>query len=517
MIYTSSFSSWRRSPLKRRPTVDFVARPGKQRRVKEIRETLVHTVDAGIKRGLQTQLTETEQFIQPPTPICRPHDILTELAYVFSTVQNNGAWSFSAVCRTWRAAALCNPRAWTDIHLIAAKANPNSPNEFYGQPVSQHPVHQLPDAVLCISRAGVLPLSLEFHGLTTTTSDMANFLSKVIPHVERLCFHKCGGRFLLGSQPIPKLKELVVVPEEEHTLSAYNETAGMFSGALSKIFGTNDLATCTRALNRLWVARFHKINWDEEYFTGFRQLRDLTLQDCTCGPDDNIHQFLQANCGTLEHLHLSLTVSGDVQDRPLPCIHFPRLRTFSFNVARREQNSYRSNQSSPFIIHSYHVVLFQSLIAPKATELQVYAPYIEDLDFGVHYPSLQHLHVIIPATMDDVFPCVISLKSLIHSSPLRTLHLFISTNHYKLPEREYGIAAMLTSLLCDPLVLYHATFTVVNIKLRPDFEPVWEQVSYHWMRRGKSLRIQGATNSECIEDGFFIIHYPRPVPDDISE
>jgi hypothetical protein len=161
-------------------------------------------------------------------------------------------------------------------------------------------------------------------------------------------------------------------------------------------------------------------------------------------------------------------------------------------------------------VYSHDVALFQSLVAPKATELQVYAPCIEDLDFSVHYPSLEHLHIIIPMAMDDVFPCVASLKSLIHSSPLRNLELFISTNHYKLPEREYEIAAILTSFLCDPLVLYHATFTTLNLKLRPDFEPVWEQLSYHWMRRGKTLRIQGATNAECIEDGFIIIQDPRP-------
>ena len=517
MFYTSPFSSWRRSPLKRRLSVDFVPLPGKQQRVREIRETPVYTVDGGIQRRLQPEHAKAEEFTQHCMPICRlPHDILTEIAYIFSKVQNNGAWLFSAVCRTWRVAALCNPRAWTDIHLIALEDEPNGLDGYYGKAISHHPLYGIPNPALCISRAGVLPLSIEFHGMSTTTRDIDKFLSKVIPYVGRLCFHERGGCFLPVSRLMPKLRELIIVPEEEHASGSYSEINGrMFSDVLFKIFGTNDPAKCRRALNRLWIVCFHNVNWDAKYFVGFRQLRDLTLHDCICSPDDNIHQFLQANCGTLEYLHLSVTLSDEVQNRPLERIYFPRLRTLSFNLACRAQNTYRSNQSSPFTMHSHYIALFQSLIAPKATQLQVYAPYIDDLDFSTHYPSLQYFHIIIPATMDDVFPCATSLKPLIRSSPLRTLDIFISTNHYKPLEREYGIAAILTSFLCDPLVLDHPTFTEVNIKLRPDFEPVWEQVSSHWMRRGKTLRIQGATNSECMADGFIIIHDSRP--EDVRE
>jgi hypothetical protein len=515
MIY-SSFSSWRRPPRsKRQPTAALATLPGKQQRVQEIREAMLYTVDARVKRNLQSELTEVEQFIQHCVPISKlPHDILAELAYVFSKVQNNGAWLFSAVCRTWRVAALCNPRAWTDIHLAALEDTSNS---FKSKAIPHHPLQQTPNPVLCISRAGVLPLSLEFHGPITTTRNMEKFLSKVIPYVGRLCFHERGGCSLPVSRAIdmPKLRQLIILPEKGDTTSGYNEVERVFSNVLFQIFGTNDLAKCTRALTRLWVARFHKIHWDAEYFVGFRQLRDLTLHDCTCSPSDNIPQFLRATCETLEHLHLSLTLSDEIQDWHLARICFPRLLTFSFNIARRAQNSYRSNQSPPFIMHSQYITLFQSLIAPVATELQVYAPYIEDLEISAHYPSLQHLRIIIPVTMDDVFSCATSLKSLILSSPLRALDLFISTNHYKLPEREYGIAAILSSFLCDPLVLDHCTFTTVNIKLRPDFEPVWDQVSYLWMRRGKTLRIQSATNLECIKEGFIIIH--DPAAEDIRE
>lgn len=511
MIYTSPLSSRRRTPLKRRLAVDFVPLPGKQHRAKEIRETPVYVVDARIQRTPLPELPEVEQFTQHCMPICRlPHDILTELAYIHSKVQKNGAWLFSAVCRTWRVAALCSPRAWTDIHLIALGDEPNGLDEYYGKAISHPPLYRIPNPALCISRAGIFPLSLEFHGLTVTTRDMDKFIAKVIPYVGRLCFHERRRCFLPVSRLMPKLRELLIVPEEGHASGGCSEVGRMFSDTLLKIFGTDDPAKCRRALNRLRVARFHEVNWDPKYFVGFRGLRDLTLHDCVCSPDDDLHQFLQANCGTLEYLHLSLTLSDEVQNRPLAQIYFSRLRTLSFDVAQRAQNTYRSNQSPSFTTHSHYIALFQSLIAPKATELQVYAPYIEDLDFSVHYPSLQHFRIIIPATMDDVFPCATSLKPHIRTSPLQSIDIFISTNHYKLPEREHGIAAILTSFLCDPLVLDHPTFTAVTIKLRPDFEPVWEQVSYHWMQRGKTLRIQGATNSECMADGFVIIQDLRP-------
>ena len=511
----SSSGRWSPSP-KRQPAADLAALRGKQLRVKEILETLLYTVDVRIERTLQTELTEVEEFIKHLVPIYRlPHDILAEVAYIFSKVENNGAWLFSAVCKTWRAAALCNPRAWTDIHLIASEDESRSFNRIYGRAICRPPLHRTPDPVLAISRAGVLPLSLEFHGAIATTENMNDFLSKVVSYVGRFCIHECGDSFppLLShpfppllSHPTPKLKELIIVPEEGDVLGGYGR---MFSNILFNIFGTIDLAECTRALGHLWVVCFHKMHWDAKYFAAFRQLQDITLHDCICSPDDDIHQFLQANCGTLERLHLSLTLSAEVQDRPLTPIHFPRLRTVSFNVARRAQNSYRSNQSPPFIMYSHYIALFQSLIAPKAIELQVYALYIENLDFTTQYPSLQHLHIVIPVTMDDVYPCVNSLKFLIRSSPLRTLNLFIGTNHYKLPEREYEIAAVLTGFLCDPLVLDHATFMEVSIKLRPDSELVWEQVSNQWMRRRKTLLIRYATNSECIEDGFTKIHDPR--------
>ena len=452
MFYTSPYNSWRRSPLKRRLSVDFVPLPRKQQRVKEIRETPVYTVDAGIQRRPQPELAKVEESTQH----CRlPHDILTEVAYIFSKVQNNGAWLFSAVCRTWRVAALCDPRAWTDIHLIALEDQPTYLDGYYGKAISRHPLSRIPNPALCISRAGVLPLSIEFYGLTTTTREIDDFLSKVIPYVGRLCFHECRGCFLPDSRLMPKLRGLIIVPEEKRTSGGCSYVGRVFSDGLFTIFGTNDPAKCRRALNRLWIACFPDVNWDARYFVGFRRLRDLTLHDCVCSPDDNIHQFLQANCGTLEYLHLSLTLSDKVQNRPLERIYFPRLRTLSFNIARRTQNTYRSNQSSPFILHSHYIALFQSLIAPIATELQVYAPYIDHLDLSVHYPSLQYFHIIIPTTMGDVFPWAASIKPLIRSFPLRTLDIFVSTSHYKPLGREHGITVILTPFACDPLVLDH--------------------------------------------------------------
>jgi hypothetical protein len=310
MVYTLS-SGQRRPPPERQPLVDLAALEDKQQRLKQIHEMLPYTVHERMKRRLQDELTEVEQFIQRYVPIYRlPPDILMELAYILSRVHNNGAWLFSAICRTWRAAALCNPRAWTDIHLTAQEDKSKGVNRFHWKAIYPHSFHQAPSPDLCIKRAGVLPLSLEFHGPIMATRDMKNFLSTVMPYVGRICIHERGGSCLPVSHPTPKLKELVIVPEEGHCLGGYNEVQRMLSRVLFNIFDTTDPAKCKRALNQLWVARFHKINWEAAYLAAFQQLRDITLHDCTCSRDDNIHQFLQANCETLEHLHLSLTVSA---------------------------------------------------------------------------------------------------------------------------------------------------------------------------------------------------------------
>jgi len=143
-------------------------------------------------------------------------------------------------------------------------------------------------------------------------------------------------------------------------------------------------------------------------------------------------------------------------------------------------------------IVSHAISLFQSLIIIyEVTELQVFAPWIEDLDLRTHYPSLQHLHFIVPSTINELSPYVQNIRSLLIAAPLQTIDLFTAPR-----EQCHSYGKALEPFLRDMIVLEHPFLAEFSPKSDLDFEPLLEGVRDEWTRADKLLHIEMATNEE---------------------
>lgn len=477
----------------------------------EIQEVLGYTLGTSIEENAAQELVEVDPFVQngrryqKEAPIFKlPYDVLSEIAIVFSRVQENGAWPFSGVCRAWREVVLSTPRAWTNIDLRAKRI---CLRRDHTRCTDLHHAGTMraPDPALCIERARGLPFHLELHELPFYTPNLPNFILHIMPHVQSLYIHESAGSEVKISQLAPKLKELVIMRSPRTT----NISAGDFTPSSRLLFdflGFHFRNEWAPTFSRLQVARFHEIDWMHKHITGFARLRSLTLSDCKCEVVDHLHELLRTNSKTLEHLHLSVypTIMSELQ--AFQPILLPKLRNLSFLVAQEEPDPHIWFRD-PIVSISFHAIsLFQSLIIPEVTELQVFAPCIQDLDLVTHCPSLQHLYLIIPKPIGELSPYVRNIRSLLIVAPLRTIDLFIAPRH---KSHSYEMAIVLGPFLRDPSVLRHPLLISFTLKSNLDFEPLREAVRGEWMRAGKWLDIRSATKQECRSNGFEILEDNR--------
>ena len=472
----------------------------------EIQKAPEYTADARAEARPTHELVELESFIQPgrdhvdKAPILKlPYDVLSDIALIFSRVQENGAWPFSSVCRAWRAAVLSTPRAWTNIHLRAKHICEYHDDTRYTNK-HRNCTPRTPYPALCIKRAGILPFHLELHELPTSTTKLDEFVVLIMPRVQHLCIRRSAGSEVRIAQPAPKLKELLIMQSPRFTdISTRNFEAS--STFLVDLFGRipNDWA---QTFSHLQVARLHEIDWKLEHLAAFNQLRVLTLSDCKCEAVNHLHELLRTNFKTLEHLHLSVYSTIMSESHVFQPILLPNLRRLSFLVAH-VLNLYRNQIGRP----SHHAInLFRSLTIPKVTELQVFAPCIEDLDLGTRCPCLQHLFVIVPSDVLELSPYLQNIRSLLTAAPLQSIDLFIARRR---KDHSYSMAMALGPFLRDPIVLGHPLLKEFTLKSNLDFEPLREGVRGEWRRAHKWLHICSATNQEQRDNGFKILEDQR--------
>jgi len=262
--------------------------------------------------------------------------------------------------------------------------------------------------------------------------------------------------------------------------------------------------------SRLQVARFEEIVWQHIHLAAFGQLRVLTLNYCACEAVDHLHELLRNNCKTLERLHLSVSPDMIPETQEFQPILLPKLRKLSFLVACEVLNPHISVRAPREFIISHATGFFRSLVTPEVMELQVFAPCIQNLNLGTHFPSLQHLRIIFPDTIDEISSYVRNLSSLLTVAPLQTIELFIAIHTFHPPEVKYNMAMALGAFLCHPFVLDHPTLTGFILKSKLDFEPLRERVRPKWMRANKRLHIDKATDEECRSGGFMVGTYVIP-------
>ena len=469
-----------------------------EKREEKILELLRYNMSLSAKTSLDHRLVEGRPFTErhhqeQGSDFKLPFDILSEIALVFSRIQENGAWPFSGICRAWREAVLSTPRAWTNIHLRAKHSAPG-----------HHHSYTIPDPALCIQRAGIWPIHLELHELLTSTSNLKRFIAHVMPHVQYLYIHESTGSAVRIARSIPKLKELVIM----RSLCTPEMSSGHFKPSsilLDDLLGPAAHDESARTLSRLQVARFDEIIWQNRHLAAFKQLRVLTLINCGCGEVGELHELLRNNCKTLEYLHLSIFPTTLSESQEFQPVRLPRLRKLSFFVACEVLNPNISYQVSTPFIFSHATRFFQSLLIPGVTELQVFAPCIQGLDLKTHCPSLRHLHLIIPETIDEIGLYVQDFYSLLTMTPMRAIELFIATDTGRLPEVRYNMAMALGAFLHHPLVLKHPLLASFTLKSSLDFEPLYEHVRAEWTRAAKLLHISKATDQECQNSGFKIL------------
>lgn len=481
-----------------------------EERREEIQKVLQCTVDTSAMENLVYELVEVESFIEngrgyqgyreEALILKLPYDVLSEIALVFSLVQENGAWPFSAVCRAWREIVLSTPRAWTNIDLRVNHSCSRRDNTWCTDLYRTCTI-RTPDPALCIARARTIPFHLELHDLPANSPNLPEFIFYIMPHVQRLHIHESAGSEVRISQPAPKLRELLIMRSPRTTnISAESfKTSSLF---LVDLLGRHVHNEWAPTFGRLQVARFHEIDWKHNHVAGFKQLRALTLSDCKCEAVGHLHELLRTNSKTLEHLHLSVypTIMSELQ--VFQPILLPKLRKLSFLVAQEELNPQSLYQDPIVSIASHAISLFQSLVIPEVTELQVFAPCIQDLDLVTHCPSLQHLYLIIPRTTGDLSPYVRNVRSLLTVAPLQTIDLFIAPRH---KSHSYEMAIVLGPFLRDPFVLRHPRLIGFTLKSNLDFEPLREALRDEWARAGKRLAIRSVSRQEWRSNGFEIL------------
>jgi len=478
-----------------------------EERREEVQEVLKYTVGTSTKENLAHEPVEVETFIQNYTeepPIFKlPYDVLSEIAIILSRVQENGVWPFSGVCRTWRDVVLSTPRTWTNIDL-RAKHSSLCRNHRRCTTLLRDCIVRAPDPALCIERARNLPFHLELHELTNNIRNLPGFIRRIMPHVQSLTIHESTVTGVRIFQPAPKLKELQIMrsPRTTSISAEYFEASSLFLGDLLGRHFQNEWAP---TFSRLQVARFHEINWDHSHIAGFKQLRALTLSDCKCEAVGQLHELLRTNFKTLEHLHLSVYPTVMSESQVFQPILLPKLRKLSFLVAQEEPNPPLFQANPVVSIASHAINLFQSLLIPEVTELQVFAPCIQDLDLATQCTSLQNLYLIIPSTTGELSPYLRNVRSLLTVAPLQTIDLFIAPRH---KSHSYEMAIALAQFLRDPSVLRHPLmgFTLIS---NLDFEPLRAAVRNTWARAGKRLDIRRATELEWRNNGFQILEDNR--------
>ena len=477
-------------------------------RKEKILELLRYSMDISAKASLARELVEGPSFAErrrrhqeQGSSFKLPFDILSEIALVFSMVQENGAWPFSGICRAWREAVLSTPRAWTNIHLRAKHSSPCDLH-WYNDLLCTC-TSRMPDPALCIQRAGIRPIRLELHEPLTSTSTLKRFFVHIMPHVQHLYIHESTGSRFCVARSIPKLKELLIM-RSLCTTSISNGDFKPSSILLHDLLGPATQDESARTLNRLQVARFDEIIWQNHHLAAFKQLRTLTLINCRCRDVGELHELLQNNCKTLEYLHLSISPIIMSESQEFQPVRLPRLRKLSFFVGRQVQNPSRSYQvSTPFIV-SHAISFFQSLLIPGVTELQVFAPCIQGLDLKTRCPSLRHLHLIIPETIDDIQVYVQDFYSLLTTTPMHAIDLFIATGSNRLLEVKYNMSMALWEFLHRLSVVKHPHFASFTLKSSLDFRPL-ECVRTEWTQAAKRLHISKATRQECQNYGFKIL------------
>ena len=472
----------------------------------KILELLKYSMDLSAKACLARELVKGGSFTEgrhqrEASNLKLPFDILSEIVLVFSKIQYNGAWPFSGVCRTWREAALSTPRAWTNIHLRARYSTPCH-HQSYTVPICTC-ASRVPDPALCIRRVSIWPIHLELHELLTSTSNLSKFIFHIMPHVQHLYIHESTGSEVRIARSVPKLKRLLIMQAPCPTNISDGDSKPS-SLLLYDLLGPATHDESAPTLNRLQVARFEKILWQRHHLAEFKQLRALTLINCSCGMVDELHELLRTNCKTLEYLHLSVFPTIMSESQEFQPVRLPKLRKLSFFVGCKVLNPHISYQAPTFSIFSHATSFFQSLAIPEVTELQVFAPCIQDLDLKTHYPSLQHLHIIIPKTMGEIRLYVQNFYSLLTVTPLRAIDLFIASQRV-LPEVKYNMAMALGAFLHHPFVLEHPLFASFTLKSRLDFEPLYERVRTEWTRAAKRLHISKATDQDRQNGGFKIL------------
>ena len=472
----------------------------------KILELLRYSIEISARACLARELVErgtvTERRHQHEASNLKlPFDILSEIVLLFSRVQENGAWPFSGVCRTWREAALSTPRAWTNIYLRATYSSPCH-HQSYVVPRCTC-ISRMPDPALCIKRVGIWPIHLELHELLTNTSNPNNFIFHIMPHVQSLHI-PTGSEVRINARSLPKLKELVIM-RSPSTTNIPDEDLKPSSILLHHLLGPAAYEESTPTLSRLQVARFDDVMWQGHHLAAFKQLRSLTLLECGCGLVDELHDLLRNNCTTLEYLHLSVSPVIMSESQEFQPVRLPKLRKLSFFVACGVSNPLISYQDTMI---SHAISFFQSLVIPRVTELQVFAPCIQDLDLKTRYPSLRHFHLIIPETVDEIRPYVQGFHSLLTTAPLHTINLYLSQYrgvYGALPEVEYRMAMALLAFLNHPFVLAHPILASFTLKSTLDFEPLRLYVREGWERAAKRLQFSKITLEEWQDEGFKIL------------
>jgi len=476
-------------------------------RKEKLLELLRYNMEISAKARLARELVEVGSFTETKkeAPILKlPFDVLSEIALVFSRVQENGAWPFSAVCRAWRDTVLSTRRAWINIHLRAGYSG--SYHQMSHTVPHRTCNSRTPDPALCIQRAGIFPFHLELHGLSSDTPDLPEFILRIMPHVQYLYIYESAGREVRISQPAPKLKELQIM-RSQYTTDILDGDLKSSSLLLLDLLGPAAPHEWAPTFSRLQVAQFGGIVWQHQHLAAFRQLRALMLKDCDCEAVDHLHELLRNNCKTLEHLYLSVSTDIIPETQEFQPILLPKLRKLSFLVACEVLNPHISVRAPLEFIISYATGFFQSLVIPEVMELQVFAPCIQNLNLGTHFPSLQHLRIIFPDTIDEISSYVRNLSSLLTVAPLQTIDLFIATYPLRPPEVKYNMAMVLGAFLCHPFVLEHPILTSFTLKSELDFEPLRGRVRPKWTRANKRLHIGKATDEEGRSSGFMMLPY----------
>jgi len=179
-----------------------------EKRKEKLLELLRYSMNISAKARLARELVEVGSSTEKKrryhdAPILKlPFDVLSEIALVFSRVQENGAWPFSAVCRAWRETVLSTPRAWTNIHLRAGYSG--SYHQLSYTVTHRTCNSRTPDPALCIQRAGIFPFHLELHELSSGTPNLHEFILRIMPHVQYLYIYESAGSEVRISQPVSR-------------------------------------------------------------------------------------------------------------------------------------------------------------------------------------------------------------------------------------------------------------------------------------------------------------------------